>query len=55
MVMRDTQVNSPASLCISICQTCVLLPMWTGRAVPVTQPEVALFKWLALISKPTAR
>ena len=40
-VMRDTQVNSPASLTMSICQTCVVRPMCTRRAVPVTQPLVA--------------
>ncbi len=41
MVMRDTQVSSPASLVSSICQTWVLRPMCTGRVIPVTQPLVA--------------
>ena len=40
MVMRDTQVSSPASFVSSICQTCVLRPRCTGRAVPMTQPLV---------------
>ena len=48
IVMRDTQVSSPASLARSICQTWVLRPMCTGRAVPVTQPLVAPRRWLAL-------
>jgi len=55
MVMRETQVRSPASLCMSICQTCVVRPRCTGRAVPVTQPEVTARMWLALMSSPTAR
>lgn len=44
MVMRDTQVSSPASFTMSICHTCVVRPMCTGRAVPVTQPLVAARK-----------
>ena len=55
IVSRDTQVSSPASLCISMCHTCVVRPMCTGRAVPVTQPLVAERRWLALMSRPTAR
>ncbi len=55
MVMRDTQVSSPASLVRSICQTWVVRPTWTGRVMPVTQPLVAPFRWLALMSSPTAR
>ena len=47
MVMRDTQVSSPASFTMSICHTCVVRPMCTGRAVPVTQPLVAARMWLA--------
>ena len=53
--MRDTQVISPASLCMSICQTWVLRPRWTGRVMPVTQPVVAPLRWLALMSRPTQR
>ena len=41
MVMRETQVSSPASLTMSICHTCVVRPMCTARAVPVTQPLLA--------------
>ena len=44
MVIRDTQVNSPASLRISICQTCVVRPMCSGRVMPVTQPLVTLLR-----------
>ena len=52
--MRDMQVNSPASLRSSICQTCVLRPRCKGRAVPVTQPWLVPLRWLALISSPTS-
>ena len=55
MVMRETQVSCPSSFTMSICQTWVVLPMCTGRAVPVTQPLVAARRWLALMSRPTAR
>src|SRR5205085_9521591 len=55
IVMRETQVSSPASLVMSICHTCVVRPRCTGRAVPVTQPVMAERKWLALMSSPTAR
>jgi len=54
IVIREVQVASPASLTMSICQTCVRRPMCRGRAVPVTQPLVADRRWLALISSPTA-
>lgn len=54
IVMRDTQLGSPASLTMSICQTCVVRPRCTGRAVPVTQPLLTPRKWLALMSRPTA-
>jgi len=55
IVIRDTQVISPASFVMSICHTCVVRPMCTGRVMPVTQPLVAPFRWLALMSRPTAR
>ena len=55
IVMRDTQVSSPSSLCRSMCHTCVVRPMCTGRVMPVTQPLVAPLMWLALMSSPTAR
>ena len=47
MVKRETEVISPTSLAISICHTCVVRPMCTGRAVPVTHPLVAEHRWLA--------
>jgi hypothetical protein len=31
---------------MSICHTCVVLPMCTGRAVPVTQPARTARRWL---------
>ena len=40
MVRRDTQVGRPWSSCMSICHTCVVRPMCTGRAVPVTLDEL---------------
>lgn len=47
MVMRDTQVSSPSSFTMSICQTWVVRPTCTARAVPVTQPLFTARKWLA--------
>ena len=55
IVMRETQVSSPASLVRSIYQTCVVRPRCTGRAVPITQPLVTERMWFALMSSPTAR
>ena len=39
IVIRDTQVSSPASFFKSMCHTWVDRPMCTGRATPVTQPD----------------
>lgn len=55
MVIRETHVSRPLSSVSSICQTCVVRPVWTGRAIPVTQPSVTLRKWFALMSRPSAR
>src|SRR5258708_28246045 len=42
IVMRLTQTNSFFSLLILISHTCVLFPIWTGRAVPKTNPSFTL-------------
>ena len=55
IVIRETQVSSPASLVNSMAQTWVLRPMCTGRVVPMTQPLVTPLRWLALMSRPTVR
>jgi hypothetical protein len=54
-VKRDTQLMRPWSSRMSICQTCVLRPMCTGLAMPLTQPSATPRMWLALMSKPTMR
>ena len=54
-VNLDTQLVRPWSSVMSICQTWVLRPMCTGRAIPFTQPLGTPRIWLALMSSPTMR
>ena len=53
MVTRETHTSFCASSTIFTSHTWVERPRCTGRAVPMTQPDVAARTWFALISRPT--